>query len=406
MNTRLAAALPLSSWADRALIRLGAISGARDLQALTGTQLMLERAHLLGLSFRDGVAPGGACRLLRARDATVAVNLPRAEDWELLPAWLEAAAATPQTWQAITPLVAQQSAWTLLERARLLGLAVAVAEDGQCQSADPEPWQVQGPPLKTVARRPAPLRPPRVVDLSALWAGPLCAHLLWLCGAEVIKVESLQRPDGARLGNRPFYALLNQGKRSVALDLSGPHGQAQLRGLIAGADIVIESSRPRALRQLDVVAEALMGARPRLTWISITGYGRQEPEANWIAYGDDAGVAAGLSRVMHRATGGYQFAGDAIADPLTGIQGALAAWLSYASGGGRLIELALTRVARAALTDETRRLGETALTAGFGAWWRSVEGLRPGPEIRPRPVTAPVAALGAHTRSELEGCPC
>lgn len=406
MNTPVAATLPLSYWADRALIRLAAVSRARDLQALTGTQLMLERAHLLGLSFQDGVAPGGACRLLRARDGAIALNLPRAEDWELLPAWLEVAATTPHSWQAIIPLVAQRSSRTLLERARLLGLAAAVAEDGRRQPTDPEPWQAHGPPLGTVARRPAPLRPPRVVDLSGLWAGPLCAHLLWLCGAEVIKVESLQRPDGARLGNRHFYALLNQGKRSVALDLSVSHGPAQLRRLIAGADIVIESSRPRALRQLDVVAEVLMRSQPRLTWISITGYGRQEPEANWVAYGDDAGVAAGLSRVMHRATGRYQFAGDAIADPLTGIQAALAAWLSYASGGGRLIELALTRVARAALADETRRLGETALTAGFGAWWRSVKGLRPGPEIRPRPVTAPVATLGAHTQAELKARPC
>ena len=63
---------------------------------------------------------------------------------------------------------------------------------------------------------------PRVVDLSALWAGPLAASLLQRNGAEVIKVEDTRRPDGARRGDAAFYDLLNAGKRSVALDLSSP----------------------------------------------------------------------------------------------------------------------------------------------------------------------------------------
>src|SRR4029453_19173112 len=99
-------------------------------------------------------------------------------------------------------------------------------------------------------------RPPLVVDLSSLWAGPLCAHLLGLQGARVVKVESTGRPDGARRGPAAFFDLLHGGPRGVARDLRDPAGAACLRRLLAAADVVVEASRPRALRQLGIEAEA------------------------------------------------------------------------------------------------------------------------------------------------------
>jgi crotonobetainyl-CoA:carnitine CoA-transferase CaiB-like acyl-CoA transferase len=239
-----------------------------------------------------------------------------------------------------------------------------------------------------------------VIDLSALWAGPLCAHLLHLCGADVIKVEAMDRPDGAREGNLPFYRLLNQGKRCMALDFHDPAGRRALCKVLERADIVIESSRPRALRQLGIEPEALLEHHPALTWVSITGYGRGEPQANWIGFGDDAGVAAGLSHVMRAATGTFQFAGDAIADPLTGILAALAAWRSWLAGGSRLLPLSLAGVASAGLAEELEHLGEAGVLQSFGAWWADVQGraLAPG---RPRPVSDHVGALGEHTRTVL-----
>ena len=65
-----------------------------------------------------------------------------------------------------------------------------------------------------------------VIDLSALWAGPLCGDLLARSGATVVKVESTQRPDGARRGARAFFDLLNGRKRSVGLDLQSRQGTA------------------------------------------------------------------------------------------------------------------------------------------------------------------------------------
>ena len=181
-----------------------------------------------------------------------------------------------------------------------------------------------------------------MLDLSALWAGPLCGRLLALSGARVVKVESVGRPDGARYGPPGFYAALNADKESVALDLRTPEGVGCLRRLLERADAVIESARPRALAQLGIDAEALVAEG--LVWVSITGYGRREPEGRWIAYGDDAAAAAGLAA----ATGDPDaplFCGDAIADPLTGLHAAVAALAHLRAGEGALLELALRDVA-------------------------------------------------------------
>ena len=237
-------------------------------------------------------------------------------------------------------------------------------------------------------------RPPRVVDLSSLWAGPLCGHLLHRMGAEVVKVESLQRPDGARRGSPEFFDLLNAGKRSVALDLSGAAGRAQLRTLLSTADIVIEASRPRALRQMGIDAEALVQQHPQLTWLSLTGYGREPEWENAIAYGDDAGVAGGLSSLLQQAYGEPLFCGDAIADPLTGIHAALAAWASWLQGGGRMLSLSLCGVVQSVLDfDRTSEVAQRT-----AQWAAELE--RSGRAVaapRRREPAGVAAALGADT---------
>ena len=247
-----------------------------------------------------------------------------------------------------------------------------------------------------------------MVDLAALWAGPLCGHLLWLCGGRVVKVESADRPDGARFGNADFHALLNQGKHSVALDFGAPEDLALLRGLVEKADIIIESSRPRALRQLGIKAEEWVRRQRGRTWISITGYGRAGAGANRVAFGDDAGVAAGLADLMHAATSTYQFAGDAIADPLTGVEAARAGWLSWLAGGSRLIALSLAGVAARMLAREIDESGSDALIGSARRWWRAARLGRSAEGVERRIPSAPVSDSGADTAAVLRelNVPC
>lgn len=329
---------PVGACANGVLKALAAL-GAQLPPAWRQADIMLaHRAALLGLRRQGRRSPGGSCRLLQAADGMLAVNLARAEDWELVPAWMGGRAIAD--WTQLASGVAAQTVETALEGARLLGLPVAAAD---VLLRDCIPWcRVQ--PVGVRSDRARRRRAPRVVDLSSLWAGPLCAQILRQLGASVIKVESTRRPDGARAGNPDFFDLVNAGKTCVAIDFSSARGLDRLRRLIETADIVIEASRPRALRQLGIDAETMLAENPGLSWISITGHGREEPGADWVAFGDDAGVGGGLSSVLARATGEWAFCGDAIADPLTGLHAALAAWCAHAAGGGSLVSLAMRNV--------------------------------------------------------------
>ncbi len=193
---------------------------------------------------------------------------------------------------------------------------------------------------------------PLVVDLSSLWAGPLCSHLLQLTGARVIKIESTQRPDGAGLntqqGAREFYERLNENKEIITLDFKNQSDLLKLKHYIQQADILIEGSRPRALQQLGIDAEDYIKKQPGLVWVSITGYGRREPQANWVAFGDDAAISAGLFQVVDNKP---VFIGDAIADPLTGLHAALAALQFYQEKQSVLLDINLHAVANYCVTN-------------------------------------------------------
>jgi len=339
---------PLASCARGAALALEALSDWQG-DPLDGAALLGERAALLGFARRGRIAPGGACRLLRARDGWIALQLARPDDVAALPAWLECELAPgepgAEPWGAVEAALRGRALADLVARARLLGLPAAASAP---LPSPPPPWLRVALRAGAAAPRPPSARP-RVVDLSSLWAGPLAGSLLQRAGATLWKVESLRRPDGARAGSAPFFDLLNAGKRSAALDFEAVQGRRALRALLSRADIVLESARPRALQQLGIDAAAWLRAAPGRSWVSITGYGRREPEAGWVAFGDDAGVAAGLAS----ATGGADaplFCGDAIADPLAGLHAAVAACASWRAGGGHLLDLSLCDVAAAAAT--------------------------------------------------------
>ncbi|HOM14364.1 MAG TPA: CoA transferase [Rubrivivax sp.] len=393
---------PLAACAEGVVLALAALDAPLPESFASGAALLGERAAMLGLQRNGAVSAGGSCRLLRCRDGMLAVNLARPEDWASVAAWLDGDAASD--WDGLAHALRHHGRDPAIERARLLGLPVAAAA-----------LPVAGPPPGTwcsVRRCAARLerrgrQRPLVVDLSSLWAGPLCAQLLQQLGARVIKVESIRRPDGARSDARPgaaaFFDRLNAGKASVALDFGNAADVARLRRLLQRADIVIESARPRALRQLGIDAAQLLAANPGLSWVGLSGYGREEPAANWVAFGDDAGVAGGLSALLAASSGaGWSFCADAIADPLTGLHAALAAWSAWRGGGGVLVDVALQRVVAHCAGFELPRRPE-ALAARWRRWsgmaWSA--GLA---ELRPSapPPSAAACALGADSAAVLD----
>ncbi|HVB44909.1 MAG TPA: CoA transferase [Streptosporangiaceae bacterium] len=333
--TGLAAGPPLAPTAP-VLLRAGAVATAiTDLSGALGRRVEVDLNHLLafraslaGWSRRGTVSANGTCRILRAADGWLAVNLARPSDVECLPALLRRA-LRGEPWAELAAHAEVRPAASLAAAAQVLGIPAA-----------PLAGPVAGP-VRISELGPAGQAPAVVLDLSAMWAGPLCARVLRLAGLELIKVEDVSRPDGARTRLPAFYAELHKNAQDIAVDFGTPRGRAELARLADSAGVVIEASRPRALRRLGLIAEEWLASRPGRVWVSVTGYGRDDPQHR-VAFGDDAAAAGGL--VACTRDGTPVFCGDAIADPLTGLYAALAALASRAAGGGRLVDVAMAGV--------------------------------------------------------------
>jgi hypothetical protein len=231
-----------------------------DLSALT------DRAADMALGEPGLRSPNRSCRLVRAADGWIAVNLPRADDRELVPAWLGLEAAVGSPWRAVVAAARRRSWRALVHSARVLGLPVAGVGEIRRESMDA---------LLALLGRPgqAPLRPRKVLDLSSFWAGPLCGAVLAAFGLAVTKVESLGRPDPSRASMPDFFRRLNSAKAELALDFASPEGRARLRALMLETDVVITSARPRAFEQMGLSPADLFAEHPALVWVAVSGYG-------------------------------------------------------------------------------------------------------------------------------------
>jgi hypothetical protein len=305
--------------------------------------LLTQRATARGFARRGSTSVGGHARLIRTADGWMAMNLARESDLDLLPA-LTGGVIGPLVggpmaapWDEIEAFARHRPADELTTSAQLLGIPAAAVGRGPVPGAIP--WSIERLGQAAPPRTRSGSRRPVVVDLTALWSGPLCAHLVGRCGAQVVKVEDVGRPDGARTGDPWLFDQLHHGHDGVALDLASPAGRQALGDLIDSADVVLEASRPRALTALGFGPQPFLAARPGRTWVSITGYGRSGPRSNRVAFGDDAAAAAGL--VARREGRPPVFCADAIADPITGLYAAIGALASMATGGGHLIDTSL-----------------------------------------------------------------
>ncbi len=145
-----------------------------------------------------------------------------------------------------------------------------------------------------------PLAGIRVLDFSTLLPGPMCTLMLAEAGAEVIKIEKpgsgdMMRSYVPRFGDEAInFAILNRGKRSLAIDLTKPEGITHALHLVRTADVVIEQFRPGVMQRLGLGYEQLREVKPELIYCSITGYGQDGPLAQRAAHDLNFAAEVGL----------------------------------------------------------------------------------------------------------------
>jgi crotonobetainyl-CoA:carnitine CoA-transferase CaiB-like acyl-CoA transferase len=151
-----------------------------------------------------------------------------------------------------------------------------------------------------------PLAGIKVLDFSTLLPGPLATLILAEAGAEVIKIERPGRGDEMRSYEPKFgvdsvnFAMLNRGKKSIAIDLKDAKARESLLPLIKEADVVVEQFRPGVMDRLGLGYDALNAINPRIIYCAITGYGQTGPRAevaahdiNYVAESGMLSLAAG-----------------------------------------------------------------------------------------------------------------
>ncbi len=198
----------------------------------------------------------------------------------------------------------------------------------------------------------------RVVDLTRVVAGPLCAQMLGDLGADVAKVERRGDGDDLRALGPPFikgsddsayFVTLNRNKRSVSVDFAKPEGAAILKRMVANADVLIENFRPGTLARYGLGWEELRAVNPRLIYCSVTGFGQTGPYAGRSGYDFVAQAMAGLMEVTGEADGapggGPQRVGVPVADMFTGFAAAVSILAALrhrdATGEGQYVEVSL-----------------------------------------------------------------
>ncbi|MGE4609473.1 MAG: CoA transferase [Myxococcota bacterium] len=210
---------------------------------------------------------------------------------------------------------------------------------------------------KTDEGEPLPLAGLRVVDLSAFWAGPFVTAVLADMGADVIKVESIQRPDGmrfagARPGDQmwewsPVFHGANPGKRDVTLQLDSEQGQALLRRLIADADVVVENFAPRVLENFGLGWETIHAWNPRAIMVRMPAFGLDGPWRERTGFAMTIEQVSGLAQLT-----GYEdlpLVVRGACDPIGGAHAVFALLMSLENrrrtGEGELVEVPLVETA-------------------------------------------------------------
>ena len=214
----------------------------------------------------------------------------------------------------------------------------------------------------------------RVLDLSRVLAGPWASQILGDLGADILKVERpgagddtrlwgppfLKDPQGQPTGESAYYLCTNRNKRSLAIDMALPPGQALIRALALQCDVVIENFKVGGLKAYGLDAESLRALNPRLIYCSITGFGQTGPYAHRAGYDFLIQGMGGLMSVTGRGAdqpgAGPMKVGVALTDIMTGLYASTAILAAlqarHSTGEGQHIDLALLDVQVAGLANQ------------------------------------------------------
>ena len=206
----------------------------------------------------------------------------------------------------------------------------------------------------------------RVLDLSRVLAGPWCTQMLGDLGAEIIKIEQPGKGDDTRSWGPPwhgegadrlsaYYLSANRNKKSVAIDISKPEGQALIRELAAKCDVLVENFKMGGLEKYGLDYLSLKAVNPRLVYCSITGFGHSGPRAHQPGYDLMVQGLSGLMSITGQPDGEPQKVGVALVDVMTGLHACIAVLAAlnqrHETGRGQFIDMALLDVAVSTLAN-------------------------------------------------------
>ena len=224
----------------------------------------------------------------------------------------------------------------------------------------------------SVAANEAPLAGIKVLDLSRVLAGPWASQTLADLGADVIKIERPGVGDDTRSWGPPwhtdaqgdqlsaYFMAANRGKRSVAIDMATIEGQALVRRLAQGSDILIENFKVGDMQRRGLDYASLQALNPRLIYCSITGFGQTGPYKERPGYDFMIQGMSGLMSITgepdDKSSDGPQKVGVAVADVLTGLYATIAILAAiqerHHSGLGQSIDMSLYDVMAASLANQ------------------------------------------------------
>lgn len=197
----------------------------------------------------------------------------------------------------------------------------------------------------------------KVIDLSRVLAAPSATQILADFGAQVIKIERPSVGDETRHWNPPnftdkdghttsaYFATINRGKRSLALDITSEYGQAAIKELIKDADVLVENFKVGNLAKYGLDYDSLKQINPRLIYASLTGFGQTGVDAHKAGYDYIIQGLSGLMSITGEPDGQPQKVGVAVVDLFSGLQltiGILTALYARThTGTGQHVDVAL-----------------------------------------------------------------